>query len=260
MIETLYLTSPLTRGPQVLTAQKLLRGEGSKFGNYHPGPVDGVWGQQAHAATKRAKYWLGYKDKNINGKFDKDVRWLLMGKRSLSVGQRWRRRQRLDAHKAIRLRQKAFQKAVSQVGVKESPRGSNQQKYGVWYTWNGVPWCAIFVSWCYAQAGSKQVKKGARWAYTPFMLSDAKYGRYGLRAISPSEAKQGDIVLFDWNPSGGATADHVGFFDRWGTGHKFEKFHTIEGNTAIGNDSNGGEVMRRVRDIRQVAGFVRLEA
>ena len=45
--------------------------------------------------------------------------------------------------------------AASQVGVKESPAGSNNVKYNTWY-WGKIvsgdawPWCAAFVSWLFA--------------------------------------------------------------------------------------------------------------
>ena len=34
-------------------------------------------------------------------------------------------------------------------------------------------------------------------------------------------------------------------------------YATIEGNTAVGNDSNGGEVMQRIRRPKQILGAVR---
>lgn len=40
--------------------------------------------------------------------------------------------------------------ALTEVGTKESPAGSNKQKYGAWIGANGVPWCAAFVCWCFA--------------------------------------------------------------------------------------------------------------
>jgi hypothetical protein len=48
--------------------------------------------------------------------------------------------------------------AASQVGLVESPLGSNKgpiSKYGALYgTWmSGEPWCAAFVGWCWTQAG-----------------------------------------------------------------------------------------------------------
>jgi len=47
--------------------------------------------------------------------------------------------------------------AWSQIGVLE--RGKNLTPFGKWYgehagqSWNGQPWCAMFVSWCYWRAG-----------------------------------------------------------------------------------------------------------
>jgi hypothetical protein len=48
--------------------------------------------------------------------------------------------------------------AASQVGLVESPMGSNRgpiAKYGALYgAWmGGQPWCAAFVGWCWQQAG-----------------------------------------------------------------------------------------------------------
>ena len=43
--------------------------------------------------------------------------------------------------------------AAGELGAMESPAGSNRTKYGQWYGWNGVPWCMIFVQWCFHQAG-----------------------------------------------------------------------------------------------------------
>lgn len=41
--------------------------------------------------------------------------------------------------------------ALRENGTKE--QGTNVQKYGAWYPNNGQPWCAMFVSWCWYQAG-----------------------------------------------------------------------------------------------------------
>ena len=49
--------------------------------------------------------------------------------------------------------------------------------------------------------------------------------------------------------------DHIGIVEEYLGGGKF---NAIEGNTSVGNDSNGGEVMRRLRYISQVDGFGRL--
>src|SRR5262245_39381108 len=73
--------------------------------------------------------------------------------------------------------------AQGEVGVKESPANSNNQKYGAWYGMNGVPWCAIFCTWA-DQTGqnpySKSFVKGNRWSYVPYIVSDAQLGKNGL--------------------------------------------------------------------------------
>ena len=61
----------------------------------------------------------------------------------------------------------------------------------------------------------------------------------------------GDVVIYDF--PGGALTDHCGIVET-----ATSSFVTaIEGNTAVGNDSNGGEVMRRTRSVKQVVGAVR---
>lgn len=43
--------------------------------------------------------------------------------------------------------------AKSQVGYTEIGK-KNDNMYGKWYGLNFNPWCAMFVSWCFDQAGS----------------------------------------------------------------------------------------------------------
>jgi hypothetical protein len=67
-----------------------------------------------------------------------------------------------------------------------------------------------------------------------------------------TEPLPGDIAIYNWD---GGAPDHIGIVEEYlGNG----QFHAIEGNTAVGNDSNGGQVMRRVRSITNVEGFGRV--
>jgi hypothetical protein len=69
------------------------------------------------------------------------------------------------------------------------------------------------------------------------------------RAQTP---QPGDLVVFDWD---GGEPDHVGLVEHaLGRG----RVATIEGNTGVGNDSDGGAVLRRERSLPQIAGFGRL--
>jgi hypothetical protein len=140
------------------------------------------------------------------------------------------------------LRQKALELAIDELGITESPAGSNHTKYGSWYGVDYQPWCAIFVTWCYEHAGaSPSFVKGSRYAYCPYIVGDARAGRYGLKTTD--DPIPGDVVVYDWHGDG--VHDHVGIFEKWTSGATY--FQAIEGNTSYSDQSNGGEVMRRER-------------
>jgi hypothetical protein len=136
---------------------------------------------------------------------------------------------------------KIIEVALTQVGYTEEPANSNKTKYGQWAKYDGVPWCALFVSWCYNQAGFPMDKigfsfpgfAGCQTAYTHFKES----GELTLKPVS------GDVFLADWN--GDKRFDHTGLFSKdLGDGIHFE---TVEGNTSATNQSNGGQVQVRKR-------------
>jgi len=145
---------------------------------------------------------------------------------------------------------KVIQAAISQLGYCESPPDSNKQMFGEWYGMNGCAWCAIFVSWCFDQAGVPLGKidsvKGIH--YCPSALN---YFKKAGGQIT-TEPQPGDIVFFDWEKDG--KVDHVGIFLQ-ARASAPGTFISIEGNTALGDDSNGGKVMIRVRNY-SVAVFV----
>jgi len=134
---------------------------------------------------------------------------------------------------------KIVEVAISQLGYSENPPNSNLTKYGEWFGLNGVPWCAIFVSWVYHQAGYPLGNIGS-----PKGMAGCQYAvDYFIKSRSlVTEPIPGDLVFFDWNDDG--RYDHVGIFEGWGDS---DSFITIEGNTSMKNDSNGGSVMRRIR-------------
>jgi hypothetical protein len=140
------------------------------------------------------------------------------------------------------LRQLALEQAITQLGVKESPPESNLCKFTDWYGMVG-PWCAMFTTWAYETAGnSPSFVQGVRYAYVPYIVSDARGGRYGLTVTT--SPLPGDLVCYDWGFDG--EHDHVGLFENWQDGTTI--FSAIEGNTSTSNNSNGGEVMRRSRN------------
>jgi hypothetical protein len=134
---------------------------------------------------------------------------------------------------------KIVETAEKEIGTVESPKNSNKTKYGKWFGWDGVAWCGMFVSWVYAQAGSQLPNIGFTKGFAGCQTAVRHFQAKGKIVEIPSA---GDIVFFDWNND--KRYDHTGIFVKKIDDKTFE---SIEGNTAIGNDSNGGEVMRRRR-------------
>src|SRR5215831_6579038 len=142
------------------------------------------------------------------------------------------------------LRQQALQKAISQLGTKESPANSNITPYTKWYGMTG-PWCAMFCTWSYENAGdSPSFVKGSKYAYVPYIVADARAKKNGLQTVGADSVIPGDLVCYDWGWDG--EFDHVGIFEAWQPGSG-STFTAIEGNTSTSNNSHGGEVMRRTR-------------
>lgn len=149
---------------------------------------------------------------------------------------------------ALSVREAALRRALTFVGVKESPPGSNRGPLiDQWLRSAGqrvppgAPWCMAFVHAMYAHFG----KTLGGYASVGFFEAWAR--KEGDIVARPF---RGDIVCYDWDGAG--WADHVGIVKRvlalrW-RGKVFAGWiSTVEGNTAVGNDSNGGEVMVRRR-------------
>ena len=52
-----------------------------------------------------------------------------------------------------------IQIAAGQIGYAEEPSGSNKTKYGRAFGWDGVPWCVIFLWWCFREARGWPLKR-----------------------------------------------------------------------------------------------------
>lgn len=152
------------------------------------------------------------------------------------------------------IREKILQIAISEIGTKESPPNSNKVKYNTWIYGKEVsgheyPWCGAFVSWGYSEAGVPIKGAGLAKGFVGCPYAVANLSKWGRIVTVPMAA---DVVFYDWNGDG--KFDHTGIFEKdLGKG----LFSAIEGNTAFGNDSNGGEVMRRADRKYKNAIFVR---
>lgn len=136
--------------------------------------------------------------------------------------------------------------ARAEIGYKESPADSNKTKYGAWYGLDGQPWCMMFLQWIFHQAGVSDLLPTKTASCGAMMRAAQPAGLWVTSSYQP-----GDLVIYDF--PGGAATDHCGIVESVSSSY----VTAIEGNTAVGDDSNGGEVMRRTRPLSQVVGAVR---
>lgn len=146
-------------------------------------------------------------------------------------------------------------KLRSELGLGESPAGSNKNKIVTWYNRyvdkiGAGAWCEMTNTWAMWTAGAKSLKKGR--AYTVWACQDAQkrvngsswhWGTKGMKA--------GDQVYYDWAGNKGEEAyvDHTGTVERiLGDG----TFYVLEGNIS-------DKLQRMRRDKTYVVGYVRFD-
>lgn len=133
--------------------------------------------------------------------------------------------------------------ARKEIGTMEDPKGSNKIKYNTAYYSQAVSgdsyaWCAVFVWWCFKQAGAPELYyDGKKTAYVPTL---DYWGRE--KHLTVTDPQPGDLIIFDWNHNG--SGQHVGIC----TGSDVQTVKTIEGNT----DDGVYERMRQREDVLRV--------
>lgn len=99
----------------------------------------------------------------------------------------------------------------------------------------------VFVQWVIDKAGLKTPIKTA--SCGAFLNAARVAGEVVYDNYQPN-----DVVIYDF--PGGASTDHCGIVESVSG----STVVAIEGNTAVGADSDGGEVMRRTRNVSQIVG------
>lgn len=129
--------------------------------------------------------------------------------------------------------------AESQVGITEYPPNSNKVIYNTDYYGKSVsgsayPWCCVFVWWVFAQFTPCLVWKTASCSELGNWFKD--------NSRWYNQPQVGDVVFFKFNTNNRWT-NHCGIVKSI-NGKMIE---TIEGNTSVNSDDNGGAVMIRQR-------------
>lgn len=254
--QALILTTPHIEGSRVRDAQYLLAGHDRFPGlaTYKDGAIDGDYGELTAQATKRAKFWLGYPLSACTPVFGQTLYEYLRQDhwRPLPDSYRKAREARLAAaaqtpgQSALdygRLHWTGYHEELDSHGQPTT----NRTVFGAWYGFNGVPWCDIFVSYCFAMSGYKGKFHDAAVSET---YHNALYHRNNTYIVRTPQA--GDLACYRHH---GDPFAHIGFFDRKLNDSQFVDF---SGNTSSSNFANGGYVEPHTRNFSDVTAFVRV--
>ena len=154
---------------------------------------------------------------------------------------------------------KVIETARAELGVKESPPGSNRVKYWEDYDpgYQGLPWCVAFLWWIFQRAGERMAFfGGGKTASCSVLLR--WYKEQGL-TVPEDQVQPGDIVILDFTGRKRDTA-HCGIVTKtWWGPDGFDRFETLEGNTSPfnGSQSNGGMVCKKTRYPSQIVAVCR---
>lgn len=251
----LRLTSPLTTGADVTALQRSINNRRAADHD-HLITVDGHYGPATATAMRDIAYRLGLLTSSTDQGATPGVQRIIAHPSLRTPSQLARAASRKKVAATHGVGPAASLKwATSKLGVKEQPSGSNRgPQIDDWQKAVGMgagPWCGAFAVRA-ALAGGAHITQDAR--YTPSIIAHARAGTGGysvLVSAASRSAQPGDHVVYDWQP--GTGADHVGVLES--IDYQARTVTCIEGNTAVGNDSNGGEVMRRTRSFNFVLGI-----
>lgn len=151
------------------------------------------------------------------------------------------------------LRESAVKMAVTQIGQKEDPIGSNKgimvNEYLKSVGLNpGYAWCMAFVYWCYAKAAlAMHIPNPVH--HTAAVLDCWTKTAVNIKVLAtqaksnPQSIVTGDQIVFKHSNDTG----HTGIVEKVVFEQNVWQIHTIEGNTNSGGSREGYEVERKVR-------------
>ena len=124
---------------------------------------------------------------------------------------------------------------------------NNDSVFGKWYGMNNVPWCAMFVSYCFNKAGVGSLVAASTLKGFASCSAAVNWFKAHKGLVASKNAKPGDVVFFNFH--GAKSPDHVGIVISNDPKHKV--MHTVEGNTVnpngTGDQVNGDGVYYKTR-------------
>jgi hypothetical protein len=253
----LLLTSPPLRGHDVLDVQRELRRL-----HFQPGPLDGIYGATTAAAVRR---FQRHRELTPDGIVGPATGRVLHDAAAKPPPDHHGPSEPHGSHRgALPGREPPGFRALLWMrqhgGMTEHPPNSNHCPVTVEFGLGNVPWCMETVSLAFKHGAGLVLGDdhlpapwgywpGRGFAYVPAFQAWSKTRGYWIGRTAP---EAGDVACYLF---GHSEPVHVGIVDRYLGGGVFE---AMEGNTGIGNDANGGELMRRRRYVSQVSGFARI--
>lgn len=133
---------------------------------------------------------------------------------------------------------------------------NNGNIFGQWYGSDNIPWCAIFVSYCFSKANAGAIVANVQ---TPkgfhSCTAAVKHYRNNNQIITADKAQAGDIVFMDF--TGSNEYNHVGLC----ISNNGKELYTVEGNTinpdGTGDQTNGDGVYYKHRRYQYITAVVR---
>jgi LysM repeat protein len=148
-----------------------------------------------------------------------------------------------------------IEKARSFIGVKESPPNSNdvifnRDYWGSLQSYKDLPWCCAFIWDIFRLCGlSTLFYGGGKTAGCTTLMNWAKTnGQF----VAAKDIQRGDLMLYNAKGNS-AVAEHIGIIQSFDGKNAV----TVEGNTSLTSQDNGGAVMERTRPLSVIIGAVR---
>jgi hypothetical protein len=135
----------------------------------------------------------------------------------------------------------AVRVAVAEEGYRE--QATNRTKFGSWFGANGQAWCAMFVSWSFARAGTPLPNIASAKGFSGVRSGWAYATSHDQLVWKP---KPGDIFLIRTSGPKGHTGIVVSVNETTG------EIQTIEGNTNEKGSREGTTVMQKTRSIASI--------
>ena len=149
------------------------------------------------------------------------------------------------------------------IDLAESQLGNGATKYRTWfygYDAEDVAWCAIFVSWVFANAGIKMIKTDGAGCFA--REGNGIYGKWYESEYSDNSTtpRKGDIITFVWNYSGRYYSQDKYYSDHVGIVYAVDSnyIYTVEGNAGASNDTSSVKLKSYSRTNGCINGYFRL--